>query len=100
MNLNLEPGTWNLEPGTWNLTAHTPMIVLRAEAFEQRDRLGERLHALDGPVGHVDRGLAAAAHGFHVRALRHQVPNQIGVSPGRGVMEPPVTVLMAASDVR
>ena len=41
--------------------ADAAVVVLRAEALEQRDGLGERLHALHRTVGHVDRRLAAAA---------------------------------------
>jgi hypothetical protein len=62
------------------LTAHALVIVLRAETLEQLDRLGVRLRALHGAVGHVDGGLAAAIDLLHVGALRHEVENHLVVA--------------------
>jgi hypothetical protein len=42
------------------LTRQTPVIVLRAQALEQRNRLRKRLHPLHRAVGHIDRRLAGA----------------------------------------
>ena len=49
-------------PSPQPLARDALVIVLRAQAFEQLDRLGIRLHALHRAVGHVHRGLAAAIH--------------------------------------
>ncbi len=55
------------------------VVVLGTGALQQRDRLGERLHALLRTVRHVDRGLAPAADEGNVGALLHEVDYQLVV---------------------
>src|SRR5262245_20158473 len=96
---NRKPKTENSEPKTPILTTNASVIVLRAEALEQRDRLREWLHSLHGTVRHVDRRLTAARDGFWIRALRHEILDQLVVAARRGVMERRVAVVIAGVDV-
>src|SRR5881296_1642652 len=77
----------------------TFMIVLRAEALEELDRVGPRLHALHGTVRHVDRRLSFAIDGFRVGALRDEIADHFGVAARRGVMNGGVALVIARVDV-
>ena len=74
--------------------ALTVVVVLGPQAFEQRNGLGERLHTLPWPVGHIHRSFPTAAQGRDIRALRYEVQNKLVVASRRRVMDSLVPILV------
>jgi len=66
----------------------------RSQALEERHRFRERLNPLHGPVRHVGRRLAASGDRGRIRALRHQVADELVVAPGGRVVERAVAVVV------
>ena len=69
------------EHASAHLTAHALVVVDRAEALEQLDRLRIRLRALHRSIRHIDRRLARAIDLLHVGALRRPGNAIISLSP-------------------
>src|SRR5438105_4196353 len=83
----------------FSLTRYALVIVLRAEAFEQLDCIGERLDPLHRAVGHVRRRLSDAVHERHIGAFRDQIRNHLVVAARGGVVQRRVAVGVARVDV-
>jgi len=48
-------------------------VIVGAKSFEQCQRLGKRLDALNGPVGEVSHGLPLAVERGDISTLRDEV---------------------------
>src|SRR3954467_14910094 len=81
-------------------TRHALMVVLRAHAFEQLDRLRERADALNRAVGHVHRRLALAVDLLYVGAFRDEIENHLVIAACRGVVDRGVAVVVLGVDVQ
>src|SRR5256885_5584791 len=83
----------------FSLTRYALVIVLRAEAFEQLDCIGERLDPLHRAVRHVGRRLSNTVDERHIGAFRDQIRNHLVVAARGGVVQRRVAVGVARVDV-